>query len=84
MGTKQVQDTPIYLCPESCRKMMDLPIEKLAFSGGISSGISMDVALVRQLMFSTVLLHWYLYRDGPNAAKKDWGAWSLQASYVMW
>jgi len=33
--------------------------------------------VLHQLMFSTVLLHWYLYRDGPNAAKKemDFGTW---------
>ena len=57
----------------------DLPIAYWPFPVGF-----LNVALVRQLMFSTVLLHWYLYPDGPNAAKKDWGAWTLQASYVMW
>lgn len=33
--------------------------------------------VLHQLMFSTVLLHWYLYRDGPNAAKKemDFATW---------
>ena len=25
-------------------------------------------------MFSTVLLHWYLYRDGPSAPKKDFNS----------
>ncbi|CAE7864782.1 unnamed protein product [Symbiodinium microadriaticum] len=27
--------------------------------------------VLHQLMFSTVMLHWYLYRDGPNGQKKD-------------
>lgn len=27
--------------------------------------------VLHQLMFSTVLLHWFMYRDGPNCPKKD-------------
>ncbi|CAE7535252.1 secG [Symbiodinium sp. CCMP2592] len=27
--------------------------------------------VLHQLMFSTVMLHWYLYRDGPSGQKKD-------------
>lgn len=27
--------------------------------------------VLHQLMFSTVLLHWFMYRDGPNYPKKD-------------
>ena len=35
--------------------------------------ISYELVSLGQLMFSTVLLHWYLYRDGPTAPKKATG-----------
>ncbi|CAJ1329925.1 unnamed protein product [Effrenium voratum] len=60
-----------------------LPNRKIGENGSLQLNLSQELSglelkqyisasdVLHQLMFSTVLLHWYLYRDGPTGPKKD-------------